>query len=229
MYFSKIEVPPPGFGRPLPLGDPYSVHQSMWALFPEDPNAQRDFLYRQLDDSARSFYVVSARRPQATSALPWQIRTKQYDPRVSSGQRLWFEVRVNPTVTRSDGSRQQRHDYVIDYKKRLESTAEAELPSPGRLLHDAACEWLDKRCESHGFTFESHALRVQDRDYLKFKKGSASPEVTIGTLDLAGLLTVQDPQRFRETLYNGIGRSRSFGCGLLLVRRSGGPGIHSLL
>ncbi|WP_083803977.1 type I-E CRISPR-associated protein Cas6/Cse3/CasE [Desulfonatronospira thiodismutans] len=33
------------------------------------------------------------------------------------------------------------------------------------------------------------------------------------------MLEVTEPDSFKETLFNGLGRSRAFGCGLMLVRR----------
>jgi len=37
----------------------------------------------------------------------------------------------------------------------------------------------------------------------------------------AGLLQVQDPDALLRHLENGLGHAKFFGCGLLLVRRSG--------
>ena len=43
--------------------------------------------------------------------------------------------------------------------------------------------------------------------------------IEYSTLDFAGILEVTDPERFQNTLFNGIGPAKGFGCGLLLVRR----------
>jgi len=39
------------------------------------------------------------------------------------------------------------------------------------------------------------------------------------TVDFQGILTVTDPELFRKALYEGLGKSKAFGCGLMLVRR----------
>ncbi|MDH5718652.1 MAG: type I-E CRISPR-associated protein Cas6/Cse3/CasE [Spirochaetia bacterium] len=38
-------------------------------------------------------------------------------------------------------------------------------------------------------------------------------------VDFSGILRVTDPDKFRFTLTNGIGRAKAFGCGLLLLKR----------
>jgi CRISPR system Cascade subunit CasE len=40
-------------------------------------------------------------------------------------------------------------------------------------------------------------------------------------LDYKGVLCVTDTELFKTTLFNGIGRSKAFGCGLMMVRRVG--------
>ncbi|MBE0437950.1 MAG: type I-E CRISPR-associated protein Cas6/Cse3/CasE [Methylomicrobium sp.] len=40
-----------------------------------------------------------------------------------------------------------------------------------------------------------------------------------GFVDLIGDLQVADPEAFSQTLFNGLGRAKTFGCGVLIVRR----------
>jgi len=39
------------------------------------------------------------------------------------------------------------------------------------------------------------------------------------SVDFTGELQITDPEKFRQTLFQGMGRSKAFGCGLLMVRR----------
>jgi len=43
--------------------------------------------------------------------------------------------------------------------------------------------------------------------------------ITFSTLDFSGILGVTDPGQFRNTLFNGIGPAKGFGCGLMMVKR----------
>ena len=57
-----------------------------------------------------------------------------------------------------------------------------------------------------------------DREYVI--KTPVKNEYMLRTLDFGGILTVVDPERFIEALYQGVGSAKAFGCGLMLVRRA---------
>ena len=44
--------------------------------------------------------------------------------------------------------------------------------------------------------------------------------IRYSTVDFQGLLQITDPQRFKAMLFKGLGPSKAFGCGLMLVRRA---------
>ncbi|MCK9609141.1 MAG: type I-E CRISPR-associated protein Cas6/Cse3/CasE [Methylomonas sp.] len=39
------------------------------------------------------------------------------------------------------------------------------------------------------------------------------------TIDFTGDMQIPDSEKFRQTLFNGLGRAKAFGCGLLMVKR----------
>ncbi|MOA57566.1 CRISPR associated protein [compost metagenome] len=43
--------------------------------------------------------------------------------------------------------------------------------------------------------------------------------IEFSTLDYQGMAQVADPERLGKALLEGVGHSRGFGCGLLLVKR----------
>jgi CRISPR system Cascade subunit CasE len=62
-------------------------------------------------------------------------------------------------------------------------------------------------------------LRVSGyRQYRLLKARGKSP-IRFSSLDFDGVLTVTEPDRLCQTLFDGIGPAKAFGCGLLLVRR----------
>ena len=65
-------------------------------------------------------------------------------------------------------------------------------------------------------------VRVTKRGQVKVRRTlqHGAPIVFV-TTDLIGTLTIQDPERLRERIARGIGRSRSLGCGLLCLSRPG--------
>ena len=83
--------------------------------------------------------------------------------------------------------------------------------------------WLANKGEANGFEL----VRDEKRDQLKFQAESyrwhhlAKKGKTAGfsSVDFDGVLKVTEPVLFRKMLFNGIGPAKSFGCGLMMVRR----------
>ena len=50
-------------------------------------------------------------------------------------------------------------------------------------------------------------------------KAAKAKKSGFSAVDFTGDLVVADVEAFKKTLFNGIGRSKAFGCGLLLVKR----------
>lgn len=218
MYFSRVRLnilpeKPELFFRYFKK-DNYSVHQLLWHLFPDDPDAKRDFLFRQERVKGWPvFYMVSFRQPLGqTDAL--RVETKVYQPRVREGERLAFSLRVNPVVTKKNGGtgKKSRHDVVMAAKKELKH-GDFQM---SELIYEEGLKWLTGRSNSLGFRAESVSVEGYSQHWLK-KTGNNN--IRFSTLDYRGLLTVTDQDRFSGALYDGIGRAKAFGCGLLMVQR----------
>lgn len=200
----------------------YREHQELWQLFELDPDAERDFLYRreQLQDGLR-FFVVSKREPKVINSL-WQVETKSYHPKLTDGETLAFQVRVNPVVTRKgDDGKPRRHDVVMDYKREIgyQQKPLVERPSMTEIIQESGEGWLQRRAEKNGFSIEPGKVRIEAYQQHRASKKVGKPSIHYSTFDITGVLTVEDNRRFMECLYNGLGPAKAFGCGLLLVRR----------
>lgn len=227
MYFSLI-TPAAGHERNAAhewVSGPYVEHQWLWRLFPAPGGSPRDFLYRRRDvDGMPRFYVVSKRPPQAQGAA-WSIQTREYAPRVEAGDRLRFDLRANPVVTHSSDSKHQRHDVVMEEKKRLlrerclvrwQDWQDDDKPELYTLVREACGRWLKSRASRLGFEVHNDSLAVDSYQRQAEKNGS----LRFSSVDFCGELTVVDPTAFGKALYDGIGPAKAFGCGLLLVRRA---------
>jgi CRISPR system Cascade subunit CasE len=228
MYFSRITVNESTLGSKKPLHmlnqDSYQDHQLIWNLFPERPDAERDFLFRREEKSGWPLlYVVSAIEPRDTSGV-WRIESKRYAPLLQSGQTLAFSVRVNPVVSRWIGEEERRHqvrhDIVMDAKKAIgyRELPVNDRPDENALIHEAGLSWLQARCQGWGFSVIDAAIRVDGyRQHRVFKRGKRQP-IRYSALDYTGVLRVEDPALFKRTIFSGVGKARGLGCGLLLVR-----------
>lgn len=241
-YFSRIQLDTahPCAREALLMADvrdAYREHQWLWRFFAAEAGAPRDFLFRRIEPQGGQptlVYAVSSRAPQAPHPA-WRIDTRAYAPQVAVGQRLCFELRVNPVRSvRSDkGGRSNRHDVVMHAKKQSMAAQGVQRWSHMKpetadltyeLVHTAVADWLlgaegkEGVAARHGFTVLDDSLQVDAYLQHRLPRRGAEP-IQLSTVDLSGVLQVQDSERFRKALLGGVGHGKAFGCGLLLVRR----------
>lgn len=269
-------------------GDSHGVHRLLWRLFPEQE--QRTFLYRE--EIAREqlgalpavrgepiYYLLSQTKPVEQEGSLFKVESKDYRPQLEIGQRMGFDCRVNPVITRQG----KKHDVVMDaqlqflsslvnafklepllsvkpdkgeYKKLLLANGGEALnqrltellandPRYTERLRqifslfdkldwsikaqiDVALEsWLKKQGERMGFelTVGNDGLsKLQNSAYiwhgLPEKTKQKDKKSGFSSVDFTGELQITDTAKFEQALFKGIGRSKAFGCGLLMIRRA---------
>lgn len=203
------------------FGDSYKIHSMVWSMFAEDPDKKRDFLFRQEErDGQPLFYIVSKGKPEDQNGL-WDIESKEYNPYLYSGQKLIFSLRANPIVAkRDDNGRQHRHDIVMDAKTKMKSELahENKITNFFEIAQREGVNWLRKRGGFNGFEVCENQVVASGYKTNRFLKPKGHHSVNISTIDFSGILTVKDPEILLNSLYQGVGPAKSFGCGLLLVR-----------
>jgi len=225
MYFSRVTLMPHLLSRTEKMtmfgGSAYSDHQLLWRMFSSE---QRGFLFRKeygghndngLTQSLPVYYVVSDEVPNDTLGL--DIATKEYNPVIDVGMTFGFSLRANPVVAHKIEGRKNnsRRDVLLVAKAQAkEQGVEPLLP-----MDLAAKKWLLQRTENAGFSVEADQLLHDGHIMQKFSKKGAKAPITISMLDYDGLLTVTDVDLFRKTLFEGIGRARGFGCGMMMIRK----------
>lgn len=203
--------------------DPYEQHQALWKLFNvsrEERTNRAEFLFRaEQQNGLPVFYILSRRQPRDQTGL-WRVESKIYKPDIQAGDRLSFKLRVNPTVARPNakGESSKRHDVVMDAKKRMgwKDLPEESRPSLAHVAYEAGTCWLRDREERLGCSIDSNGLHV---DGYQTWRQRGRKNIELSTLDFEGNLIIKDQAQFLEALMSGVGRAKSFGCGLLLVRR----------
>lgn len=194
-----------------------AAHHLLWALFGDDPERRRDFLWRQTDPG--HFIVLSAREPVDQHGL-FDIETRPFAPDLKEGENLRFLLRANATVDRkaSGRARSQRHDIVMDALHKLSPKERAAAREA--LIPPAVQAWLTRQGERTGFSLDAGALCVEACDVLRIPRPQGQGRATFGIVDVTGVLHVKDLAVFVPALMVGFGRARAFGCGLMLVRRA---------
>jgi CRISPR system Cascade subunit CasE len=190
-------------------------HALVWTLFPGDGQA-RDFVFRREQPgsgesrSGASYLLVSARRPVENGFFT--VECKPYDPHLAAGERLCFDLRANPVVSRKQDGKAHRHDVLMDAKKQ---TADSALKK--EQMDRAALEWLVSRASHWGLAVQAETIRMDGYRQLALPRKGRTAGFSV--LDYGGLATVADAELLRQVLMTGVGHACGYGCGLLLVKR----------
>lgn len=204
-----------GSGNGGPVGQP--GHHLVWSLFADDADRRRDFLWREMRTGV--FFILSARRPRDPHALFDLAEPKQFSPVLAEGDRLAFSLRANPVVRRREQPRRRstKHDVVMD-ALRAHPVGERSGRRPD-LIREIGFAWLDRQGRKAGFAIRPSGVRVDGYEQLRVVR-RGRPPMSFSTLDFSGVLTVINPAAFLPALANGFGAAKSYGCGLMLVRRA---------
>ncbi len=206
-----------------------AAHRLVWSLFADDPDRRRDFLWREDGGSAwqrRTLLVLSSREPVDAHRL-FDVETKPFEPALAPGQRLRFRLRASPGAAEATphGQRGKRIDPLALALRGLAKDERAR--DRDAVTQRVATEWLARQGTSAGFRLAEApddngrprpALRADGDAWRVLAREGAKP-VRFSSLDLEGLIEVDDPAVFLSALARGFGRAKAFGCGLMLIRR----------
>jgi len=185
--------------KALRITDPYSIHRTVYSLFPKDGDGERDFLFA---DKGGNFnerrILIFSKRP------PLQPEYGKVESKMVPGSFLnWnlygFEIRLNPT------KREKNSGKIVP----VQGTEKQESYMKKKKL----LEWFCAKSESWGFSTDHNSLQIQSTDVQAFEKDNR--QVTQNSATFIGKLRVKDRSLFIKSFEEGIGRGKSFGFGLL--------------
>ena len=193
-------------------------HRLVWTLFADDPNAERDFLYREAE--AGRYFIVSQRPPSDPQGL-WESDTKPYAPAFRAGLRLGFSLRANPTrwvktALKPTGS---RVDVVMHAKTAWRKAKPSETFGPDE-AEAAALAWLYDREDRLGVRFDRAFCAGAGYRQIKIARKSQDP-IRFSVVDYEGAFEIVDPDALTKAAFEGVGKAKAHGCGLLLTRSIG--------
>lgn len=176
----------------LKITDPYSIHRVIYSLFPQKEGISREFLFADKggDFFSRRILILSKEHPLEPEY--GSIESKVIQDSFLNYNYYAFEVLVNP-VKRDNTTRK-----IIAIKGRDELSA-----------------WFIEKAPTFGFSVDPHSLTISETEVLQFKKGSG--KVTFGKAKFIGKLVVTNRERFKKSFYDGIGKGKGFGFGLLQI------------
>jgi len=176
-----------------PTRNPYETHRILWGLFPDMPDADRPFLYRMSwskHGKPNEALMQSRVTPNVGISGSCKIlATKEFKPKLSNGQILRFALCANPTKRLSS---ERKRVPLLNEKQQL--------------------DWLDRKIGSSVDLLET---QVAEGRVLHFwRKGVAGK---VFTIKFNGIMRISDPNQLVQTIEDGVGPAKSFGCGMLSI------------
>lgn len=202
MYLSKVLI------NGTACRNPYEIHRVLWKLFPEDADAERDFLFRVERAGQQSVEVLMLSRREPATAGARDVRlmgSKPYILSLQQDQRLRFMLVANPVKT------------INDESARLNSANEIKKCRVPLIREEDLRAWLRRKLESVAVV---EAVKVEKRPAMNFRKTREKRVGKVQAVSFHGVLSVTDSAGLISLINTGIGPAKAFGCGLLSLART---------
>jgi CRISPR system Cascade subunit CasE len=204
LYLTRILVSYEDAIRLLRIRDTYDWHQRVWQAFGDRDNHVRDFLIR-VDRKEEAFQVLilSQSPPTKPNWCPTDCFQSKAIPEGYFGHsRYRFSLLANPTkkarVYNADGTRKKNG-------RRVPLCTREDLVA-----------WIERKGIDGGFNVDESSLRTIPRGREFFHRDETS-HGTHTAVEFQGVLAVNDCEKFRAAVANGIGSAKAFGFGLLVL------------
>ncbi len=203
MYLSKLVLNERNRTVQRDFSNAHALHQRIMQAFPDEqrdkPRADWNVLFRHEPDS-NIILVQTAIEPDWSRLQQGYLAkhmTKPFDPNASqldAGRIVQFRLKANPS-------------------KRDQKTGK----TVGLYHQSNQLAWLKQRASQNGFTLLS--VDTIPTPNVFGRKGNGTSPIQIVTVLYQGVLQITDPLLFITAIHQGIGRGRSYGCGLLSIAR----------
>ena len=192
--------------KALRMTDLYSLHRVVYSLY-DDVRSEAEksasgcsgiqFADMGGDFHGRKVLLLANRAPAEQvkgddGERYGEVQSKAVPERFLEHDRYRFKVIVNPT--------------------RRDNKSKNLVPVKGR--EDIAAWFCGRALSSWGFTVPEMYLQIDTVEVQRFSSKNGHP-ITLAQAHLQGELHVRDGEKFRQSFGQGIGRGRTFGCGLL--------------
>ena len=210
IYLSKLVLDPYSRRVRSDISNIYELHRTIMRAFPKDINRKASAVLFRLD------HVVNRLNPnplilvQSIVKPEWdfleniqyladeKIQIKTYQPIIKTGNIYRFKIHANPTRRSSKT------------KKLIPIVKEEEL-----------LEWIAAKGKQNGFLPDLSSILIRKNPLIQLykKNGDENQCISLAVTAFSGFLKITDPEKFTTGLTKGIGRGRSFGCGLLSIAK----------
>lgn len=187
------------------LHNPYEIHRTLWAAFPDAPDQTRDFLFRVEQSSSRQAQVLmqSQRQPIAETENIHLLAGKPLELNMLEGSQLRFLLIANPVKT------------IVDEQGRLDSKGEVKKCRVPLINEEQQVAWLHRKLADAALV---SMVEIEKQLPLHFRKGSKPGKIQ--PYAFKGVLQVANVSALHDLMLRGVGPAKAFGCGLLSLART---------
>lgn len=196
----------------------YITHQLVADLL--GVREDRGYLYRvtreSRDRTQVEVLVLSHGSPvDSPPPRPWgevrRVESKPFAPVIPPGTLLDYEIRLNATTVVTESNGKKRRTDVWD------AMFAADRDDP-RSPDEVYAAYLRRKLEGIA---EVISGRITARGQVRARRSGSRNPIMFIAANLIGTLRVNEPAALIETVAQGIGRAKAFGCGLLCLSRPG--------
>lgn len=183
--------------KKLKITDTYSWHRTIYGMFSknrDDRNSSSGILWtltKSKDPLNQSVYILSDRPVLSEADEVIRYKTISIPDRLFEFEHYSFSVVVNP-VKRSNGK---------------------VVPVKGR---ENIINWFLQLAQKNGFSVAQTGLSL-DKVFVDKFNDKNKKAMFIQKAFFSGTLSVTDKDLFKKAVTSGIGRSKTYGCGLLQI------------
>ncbi len=176
--------------KKLNLNNPYAIHKLVYSLF---PGTKREFLYYEKGGSFdfKNILILSTSQPVLVPHI--LIESKIVPKSFLQHNYYAFQILLNPV------------EQLVGEKNKN--------PVLGK---DSLHNWFIDKQKNWGFSADPDSLEIFNQGVTIFEKQMGT--VTFNKAEFRGILKVENYEDFIRSFYNGIGRGKAFGFGLLQLK-----------
>lgn len=207
MYLSRVELDIYNRRKIKDLKDLNSYHGFVESCFPEEiEKGIRSRKLWRIDNLNNKKYLLiqSETKPDIEILEKYGVEgtalCNNYDNFLESlqkGMRARFRIKLNTVISKSRGEKNKRG--------RITPVRTEEL-----------AEFLIDRSLKNGFLVNEEDFDIFEKELLPFKKVDKK-SFGLVSASYEGVLTINDPDIFREAIKKGIGKKKAYGFGLLTI------------
>jgi len=205
---------------------PFSVEDSHRQMTEYSSNNGKHILvlcYSELDWQSLQNLARGFASPTVYEIIDWnRMASKLMPNQFPEGMTLGFELRACPVVRKaSDGSKWKKGQEIDVF---LSKVWEIDNKSVAVNREDIYKEWIIHQFERQSsVALESVQIKRFSIERMSRRNHQAQRKVQViqrPDVTFTGTITIKNGDEFKDLLLNGIGRHKSFGFGMLKIRRA---------